>query len=439
MWEIIESNKRKSKIIFFLLVVVFLLTGVFYGVLVSSALVLIGLQSGSEITMEQYISLTIVCAVVCTLGAVLFALFKRARGARSIVEDLGAVEVSARDHDLNNIVEEMAIASGLAHFPKLYILDDEIPNAFAIGFDQKNARIVVTSKLVKILDRQELQGVIAHETAHIKNFDSKLMTNAYMMLYLIYAFSGRFIHSGLMSDDNAEYRTTPRIYIPGGGRGGGKGGGAIVLIALAALIISLIYIYIIAPILTQILYSMLSKRREYLADACAVQFTRYPAGLAGALDKINNDDSPESMIGSNNLELFNTLAINPSFSNNIQTHPPIETRIAVLNRMAGSGLADYNTAYSRTTGKSITKDTRGFTSQDIVAAAVTGAVALSTLEKHRMVGEVFEKEAKYIEINCDCGTKLKIPPEYIGQKLCCPQCGKEYEIKEDIKNEMSKV
>lgn len=452
MWEIIEQNKKKSSLIFFLMNVVFVLTGIFYGLFITSALVLFYLyifEGKAQISLSGLLGLYIASSIISFVAILFLAKQKTKNEGEAILEELGAISVP-KDKYLHNIVEEMAIASGLKGKPAIYILDSDEANAFAMGYSQNKAKIVVTSKLITMLDRNELQGVIAHEMAHIKNFDCRLMTRAYIMLYFIFLLSGRFF-STQTSGRGGNYYHSRRI---SSSSGGGKGGGAVALIALAVLIISAIYVYIIAPIFIACLCSMLSKKREFLADGCAVQYTRYPSGLMGALEKLSKAQRGVSLNQSeekdiSKMSLLNTLFIVPKFGGQVQTHPPTADRIKILSKMAGSGLGDYNDAYKQSFKKDIIKSKMELKNQDIIQN-ITGAVVaasaieaqnveMSKLEKHRAVGEFFEEKAGFIQINCQCDTKLKIPNEYLGQKVLCPHCNKEHTALRSEENEMSKV
>ncbi len=179
---------------------------------------------------------------------------------------------------LFNVVEEMAIASGLP-MPKVYIINDPAPNAFATGRNPKTASVAVTAGLLGRLNRDELQGVVAHEMSHILHRDILFVTLAGIMLGSVVLLSQVFLR-GMMYGGGSRRRFSS---------GGGKGGGG----AAAILLIIAIVVAILAPIMTQLLYFALSRRREYLADAGAVRLTRYPEGLASALEKIANDRAPQ--------------------------------------------------------------------------------------------------------------------------------------------------
>ena len=249
-------------------------------------------------------------------------------GDRAVLSSAGARQISSSTTDLQekrlfNIVDEMRIASGLL-FPKVYIIPDSDPNAFATGMDPQHASIAVTKGLIEKLNREELQGVVAHEMSHIRNLDIRVMTT-------IAALAGAVI---LLSD-------WARRTIFFGRRGGGrksKGGGGILMIAVFALWIITV---ILAPILAQLLAMAVSRQREYLADATGAELTRNPAGLAAALKKIEMDVAPTKAIkrGTAHLCIADPLGrkidLRQGFWGDLlATHPPMHLRISKLNQMA---------------------------------------------------------------------------------------------------------
>ncbi len=178
-----------------------------------------------------------------------------------------ATEVTHDDAPvLFNVVEEMAIAAGLP-MPKVYIIDDSAPNAFATGRDPEHAVVAVTSGLLEKLDRDELQGVIAHEMSHVGNFDIRYAMLVGVLVGTTVLISDFFLR-GLWF---------------GGGRRQGGGQGQIIMLVVAILLA------ILAPLFARLIQLSISRQREYLADATAVQLTRNPKGLADALQKISGD------------------------------------------------------------------------------------------------------------------------------------------------------
>lgn len=214
---------------------------------------------------------------------------------------------------LANVVEGLAIAAGIPT-PQAYIIDDSAPNAFATGRDPKNSAIVVTTGLLDKMNRLELEGVIAHEMSHVKNYDIR-----YSMLVVVLV--GTIV---LLSD------WMGRSFFYGGRRSrkGGAGGGIFVLVALA--------LAILAPIVAQLIRFAISRQREYLADANGALLTRYPEGLASALEKISKDTEPLEAANKATAHLY---IINPlldyrgKLNSLFSTHPPAEERIKRLRSM----------------------------------------------------------------------------------------------------------
>jgi heat shock protein HtpX len=224
---------------------------------------------------------------------------------------------------LFNVVEEMAIAAGLPA-PKVYIIDDSAPNAFATGRDPEHASIAVTSGLLKKLDRDELQGVIAHEMSHVGNFDIRYAMLVGILVGTTVLISDFFLR-GLWF---------------GGGRGGRReGGGQAQIIMLVVAIL----LAILAPLFARLLQLSISRQREYLADATAVQLTRNPKGLADALQKISGD---REVLEAANRATAHLYIVNPikKFEKRARglfsTHPPIEDRIKILRQMETGGIVE---------------------------------------------------------------------------------------------------
>ena len=203
--------------------------------------------------------------------------------------------------------------------PEVYVIEDSAPNAFATGRDPEHAYVVVTRGLLQKLDRLELEGVIAHELSHIGNYDIRLMTIVVVMVGLI----------ALLAD------VMLRLTFFGAGRRGrnrGRGGGYATLIIYAIALVAIV----LTPIAAQLIRLAISRQREFLADSSAALLTRYPEGLARALEKIAADPEPlaEANKATAHLYIVNPLSEHKSFLNNLfATHPPIEERIALLRAM----------------------------------------------------------------------------------------------------------
>lgn len=264
------------------------------------------------------------------LGAVLLgaALAWRAYrlGARRVLRATGAREIieasSFGEQQLLNVVEEMAIASGLPK-PRVWVVPDADPNAFATGTDPAQAHIAVTEGLLAQLDRDELQGVIGHEMAHIRNLDVRLMT---LLAALVGAIA--LISQGAYRLLRGGFR---------GGRGRGKGGGAAAVVALLVWLLTLL----VAPLVSRILALAVSRKREFLADATSAQFTRNPGALASALAKIHEAVHPTKSMREGTAHLCIADPLGRRVTNRqglladmLATHPPMAVRIARLKSMA---------------------------------------------------------------------------------------------------------
>jgi heat shock protein HtpX len=231
----------------------------------------------------------------------------------------GAHPVEKKDQpELYRVLENVAIAAGLPRTPDLYMIDDPSPNAFAAGRDPEHAYVAVTTGIVKLLDHRELEGVLAHEISHVRNRDVRLMSLAAVLVGVI----------ALASD------LLMRITFFGGGnrREGGLGAFGIVIGLLAA---------ILAPIGAALLQMALSRRREYLADASAVEITGDAEGLARALAALRDDHTPLHTVTRATAHLYiesplrDHRGLRSSLGGLFDTHPPLEDRIRVLEEMGG--------------------------------------------------------------------------------------------------------
>jgi heat shock protein HtpX len=250
-------------------------------------------------------------------------------GGKRVVRQVGAEPLTQaktdQERQLLNVVEEMSVASGLP-MPKVYIVPDADPNAFVSGTKPGEAHLAVTQGLLEVLNRDELQAVIAHEMGHVKNEDTKLMT-------LIAGLGGAIL---LIRD--MMLRTSFR----GGGRSGGsrregKGGNALAAIVLVVWVLS----WILAPLIIRLMAMAVSRSREYFADAMAAQFTRNPAALADALAKIEGHHAPTTSISTGVAHLC---IVDPTgrianrregrLADLFATHPPMAIRVSRLRAMA---------------------------------------------------------------------------------------------------------
>jgi len=270
--------------------------------------------------------------IVVTLIAAIVAWNAVRRGPKQVLWACGGVELTdpqtLEEKQLMNVVEEMAIAAGLPR-PKVYIVEDADPNAFATGNGPDTACVAVTRGLLTTLNRDELQAVVAHEMGHVRNLDVRLMTLIAALVGVIVILSdgmGRFFRGG-----------GGRLL---GGRGGGRKGGGAGALMLVVLVLWLITL-ILAPLITRLMAMAVSRNREYLADATGAELTRNPAALASALQKIEAAEAPTASIkrGTAHLCIADPLgrAVNAKegrLANFFGTHPPMAMRITRLKGMA---------------------------------------------------------------------------------------------------------
>jgi heat shock protein HtpX len=262
--------------------------------------------------------------VMLGLGAAL-ARYAYQTGPEKVLWATGAEEVTEPADDsqreLVNVVEEMAIAAGVPR-PRIWIVPDPDPNAFATGNDPHRAHVAVTRGLLDLCNREELQGVIGHELGHIKNLDVRLMTTLAALVGAV-----------LLMRNGAN-----RVFI--GTRDGGSRRRSDLGPLAVALLIVWILSWLLAPLITQLLAMAVSRKREYLADAMGAQFTRNPLALASALQKIEAADMPTSHIKSGAAHmciadpLGRRLGTTEGFvADVLTTHPPMAKRIAILKGM----------------------------------------------------------------------------------------------------------
>jgi len=325
---------------------------------------------------------------------------------------------------LFNVVEEMKIAAGLPAMPKIYIINDPAPNAFATGRNLKNASVAVTAGLLGRLNRDELQGVIAHEISHITHRDILFVTLAGIMLGSIVLLSQVFLRGMFYSSMVGSRRRYSS---------GGKGGGQAQIVMLVIAIIAAI----LAPIMAYLLYFALSRQREYLADAGAARLTRYPEGLASALEKIAGDPSPQ--LATVNKVTAPMYIVNPfkkkkqmKLSDLTSTHPPISERIRILRKLThGASFKQYSEAFTDVThSKTIVPVAALSTKEDVpLRQAGPEETKKDRLDKQmRQVGDIMRRVNQFIFLTCACGLKLKIPPNFKGDKINCPRCHKTLDI-----------
>jgi heat shock protein HtpX len=244
--------------------------------------------------------------------AISYAIFSYFAGSKMALAVNGAKEIQKSDDPrLWRTVENLSITDGLP-MPRVFIMDDPAPNAFATGRDPNHSVVCATSGLLQIMNDTELEGVIAHELGHVKNYDIRVNTLAFALVGIIALIADFFL----------------RITFFGGLRGNDRENNNQLTIVLA------IFAAIIAPIAATLLQLAISRRREYLADATGALTTRYPEGLASALEKLETAGRPLKKQNTSTAHMF---FVNPlkghSLLNLFSTHPPIEARVSALRSM----------------------------------------------------------------------------------------------------------
>ncbi|HEY5132623.1 MAG TPA: zinc metalloprotease HtpX [Candidatus Krumholzibacteriaceae bacterium] len=297
LYNAISSNKRNS---------------FFITVAITAFLIVLGYLLGTYWGSSYAgVFIAVMLALIMSLGAYY-------SGDKMVLAVSRAKRIEKQDApQLFNVIEELSIAAGLP-MPAVYVIDDTAPNAFATGRDPKHASVAITTGLMQKLNRDELQGVMAHELSHVGNRDILYATMVGILVGSIAMMSDFFLRS----------------FFWGGGRKrrSGSGGGA----AGAILVLVAIVLAVLAPICAKLLQLAVSRQREYLADASAVKLTRYPEGLASALEKISGDKEVLEVANRATQHLYIVNPIKPfekRAAGLFSTHPPIQDRIARLRAM----------------------------------------------------------------------------------------------------------
>lgn len=280
---------------------------VLFVVFVSAVAYVIGRATGYGI---PFIIAASIISIVSSIGSYFFS-------DQVVLSTTGAIPIEKSDSpELYRIVENLAIGNGMPK-PKIYIINEASPNAFATGRDPQHSSIAVTTGILEKLSKSELEGVLAHELSHIKNFDTRLMAIAAVLVGFIAITADLFMRGliwGNVKNENEDR----------------KGQGLFIILGLV--------FAIIAPLVATLIQLAISRKREFLADASGALLTRYPEGLARALEKISSDPRPLQGATSATAHLF---IVNPFkgqgfqgwFTRIFSTHPPIEERIKILRSM----------------------------------------------------------------------------------------------------------
>lgn len=434
MFELIHANRRRSAILVAVMALLLIALGFSIGEIVSQGAGAFG----------------VVLAVLVWIVLTLISYFT---GDKIVLAISGAKKISKQDHTvLWNIVEEMCVASGTAKLPELYIIDDPAPNAFATGRNPEHASVAVTSGLLNLLTRDELQGVIAHEIAHVRNRDI-----LYMMMVAV--MMGTIVLLGDGARRMMFYGPRTRT------RSRSKDGGAQAIVLIVAVVLILL-----APILAQFIYLAISRRREYLADASGSQYSRYPEGLANALEKIGQSTQRLRTATQATAPMYfvNPLGVSARGLKDLTaTHPPLSERIRILRSMGGmADLRAYDDAFRKVSGRAVgvvpftavreapRLSTKAPSPVPVpsrqspmplpvplpvpglpgMAALAAGAgpgtppevprEAVEHAQRVRETTDLLWKKQDYAIVECPCETRLKIPPVHRRKKIECPHCGR---------------
>jgi heat shock protein HtpX len=303
IYEVASSNKRKS-------FVIILFFALFVGLSVYFISLALGYYWGYEPGGLGAVGLALILSGLMSFGGYYFS--------DSIVLTISGARPADRARDFNfyTAVENLSIASALPK-PRLYVIEDSAPNAFATGRDPEHAVVCATSGLLQKLTRTELEGVVAHELSHIKNYDTRLMSVVAVLVGTV----------ALLGDWLLRVRFRGRS-----SRDSGGAGAVFILLGIAFAVLS--------PIIARLIQLAISRRREFMADAGSVAVTRQPGGLIAALEKISSDPEPLEAANKATAHLY---IVNPfkekmsggvsKFANLFNTHPPVVERIALLKKM----------------------------------------------------------------------------------------------------------
>jgi len=295
MYEQIEANRRRTNRLLFLFIGFFAAAGW-----------IVGLVNGDQ-------GAGLIFALLISIGSTVFSWFL---GDKVVLWSSGAQEITAREQNTYvwNLVENLCIASGMPR-PRIYLVSDPAMNAFATGRDPMHASIALTTGIVQGLENEELEGVIAHELSHVKNLDTRYMMVVAVLVGALSLLGDMFLRGGFRRRSDRE-----------------EGGGLLMVLGIVFIIIS--------PLVGQLIKLAISREREYLADASGALLTRYPEGLARALEKIAVAATPMQNVSQATAHLWianplgETRGIRSKIGALFSTHPPVLERIARL-RAAG--------------------------------------------------------------------------------------------------------
>ncbi len=296
MYNQIASNKRKSA----LLIIIFI-------AVVFALAYVINLWYG-----EGSYGFLVMAAII-SLIMTLFSYYQGDQVALKLAGAQGPIS-QAENPYVYRLVENLCITAGIP-IPKIYLIPGAAMNAFACGRDPQHSSIALTQGIIEKLENEELEGVIAHELSHIKNYDIRLATLVIVLVGIISIISDFFLRSSLYGGRRSSNRNE------------GRAGGILMIIGLVLIIL--------APLIAQLIKLAISRKREFLADASGALLTRYPEGLARALEKISSDHTPLAKVHEATAHLYIMSPLTgKKLASLFSTHPPVEERIKALREMA---------------------------------------------------------------------------------------------------------
>jgi heat shock protein HtpX len=396
MWELIRINKRNSVILLAVMALILLALGF----VVAAAI-------GGDPSIGF---LGILVAVVIWMVMLLTSYYG---GSQILLASSKAQKVTHDIHpQLFNVVEEMKIAANLPQMPDIYIINDPGLNAFATGRDPEHAAVAITAGLLGRLNRDELQGVMAHEISHILHRDILFVTLAGVALGAIVLISQVFLRGMLYGGGRSRYSSSR------------KGGGQAQLVMLVVALLCAV----LAPLFAQLLYFALSRKREYLADAGAARLTRYPEGLANALEKLGQYGPQVASANQATAPMYivNPLQKKVDVSAWTSTHPPLKDRISILRRMThGVSFQDYAHSYAEVTHDKNPIPAAALkesTPEPVRSPQKSEPAKVSAQRQMRQLGDLRHRLNNFIFLTCACDLKLKVPSSYQNRTLKCPRC-----------------
>jgi len=345
------------------------------------------------------------------------------QGDRILLASAGARPLRKEDHpQLYNVVEEMSLAAALPRMPRPYVIDDPAMNALAAGFGPDNAAIAVTSGALARLNRDQLQGIIAHETAHIANGDVLFLTLASLM-------TGAARGPGWAA-------TAPALR-----RNAGRFGGEAPRLTPAHRILQACsgFLALLAPVYAVLLLFGTARRRDFLAAACAAVYTRYPEGLASGLYVMAGD---VHTLLQRNRRIATLCTLNPYRKEHgihtplllASTHAPVQQRIAILRGIHGAvSFERYERAWQQAAGTAARLFPRNAAVKISVypireAHTQTAAAAQTVRRQLRNAGDLVRGVNGYTFLTCACGMRIKLPPWHARGHVACPRCGQDVRL-----------